>query len=435
MKLFSIFIASLIMTSCIDGTTSKMGDTKPSTIDLFEAIDNPVKQMLLSDVAEDIEIIPLETTSESALDLIRNLISFNKGFIVYTRKNRCVFFDKSGKIQRIYHVVGQGPEEVIYPQGAGYDERTKSLEIYGFATNTISSYGLDGTFRNKIRVYRDMTAIVANSDAREERVYRNVDGYHVMRRFLPAGSLDNPWQILIRDSANKKIAEIIDPIALKYKDKSITNEEFGNINYMSDWFERTPVLSLYKGTRSIMFDGNDTIYSLASTKERLYRKYLLLTGSENVPIEEMHKMDLSEGYLNKYIHTKDIIESKDYLYLVSENKNNSYLIRFDKNTGKTSSIHEKGENKKTELGGFMRRKVKTPEFTDDLAGGCSFFPDHTNDNEWIGVIPADRLLTEIDIDELEQKEVKLPHRKLQLIKVLKNLKEDDNPVLMIVKLK
>ena len=161
----------------------------------------------------------------------------------------------------------------------------------------------------------------------------------------------------------------------------------------------------------------------------------MLTGSENVPIEEMHKMDLSEGYLNEYIHTKDIIESKDYLYLVSDNKNNSYLVRFDKNTGKTSSIHEKGENKKTELGGFMSRKVKTPEFTDDLTGGCSFFPDHTNDNEWIGVIPAERLLTEIDIKELEKKEVKLPHRKQQLINVLKNLKDDDNPVLMIVKLK
>ena len=66
------------MTSCIDGTTSKIGVAKPSTIDLFEAIDNPVKQMLLSDVAEDIEIVPLETTNESVLDLNRKMISFNE---------------------------------------------------------------------------------------------------------------------------------------------------------------------------------------------------------------------------------------------------------------------------------------------------------------------------------------------------------------------
>jgi len=45
------------------------------------------------------------------------------------------------------------------------------------------------------------------------------------------------------------------------------------------------------------------------------------------------------------------------------------------------------------------------------------------------------LLHEIDIEELERKEVKLPHRKQQLIDVLRNLNEDDNPVLMIVKLK
>ena len=85
--------------------------------------------------------------------------------------------------------------------------------------------------------------------------------------------------------------------------------------------------------------------------------------------------------------------------------------------------------------GIHVRRADAPGFTDDLAGGCSFFPRHTNDNEWIGVIPAERLLHEIDIEELERKEVKLPHRKKQLIDVLRNLNEDDNPVLMIVKLK
>ena len=142
-----IFVALCLLSAC--GSKQKEVDEagKPLVIDLHEAINNPVKQMLLSDAAEDIEIIPLETTSESALDLIRNLTSFDEGFIVYTQQDRCVFFDKNGKTQRIYHMQGQGPEEVIYPMGASYDERTKSIEIWGFATNTISSYGLDGTFK------------------------------------------------------------------------------------------------------------------------------------------------------------------------------------------------------------------------------------------------------------------------------------------------
>ena len=430
-----IFVALCLLSAC--GSKQKEVDEagKPLVIDLHEAINNPVKQMLLSDAAEDIEIIPLETTSESALDLIRNLTSFDEGFIVYTQQDRCVFFDKNGKTQRIYHMQGQGPEEVIYPMGASYDERTKSIEIWGFATNTISSYGLDGTFRNKIRVYRDMSAIVADGDAREERIYRNVDGYHVMRRLLPAGSLDNPWQILIRDSANRKVAEITDPIALKYKDKSISNEEFGSISYMSAWCERTPVLSLYKGTRSIMFDGNDTIYRLATSKNKIYRRFLMKTSSEQIPIEQLHKLDMSDDYLNKYIRPRDLLESQDYMYIHCENKANAYLVRFNKETGEMFSFCVQGKNERSAVSGMMRRLIDRPEFTDDLTGGCSFFPNHTNDNEWIGVIPAERLLTEIDIEELEKKEVKLTHRKQQLINVLKNLKEDDNPVLMIVKLK
>ena len=409
---------------------------RPLIIDLQTAINKPVKEMLLSDVAEDIEIVPLETTENSLFANVRNIMSFGEGFIVYNRQHgdKCVYFDRNGKVKHIFHYKGQGPEEVIYPCGAGYDERTKSLEIFGLFTNTLASYGLDGTFRKTVRVYKEYSPIYAEADVREERTYRNVDGYHVMRRMLPSGDPDNPWQILIRDSANRRIAVIADPIALKYKDMSVS-EEPDKIIMTTSWNERSPVMTLYKGSRSILFDGNDTIYRLSLSQGRLYRRYLMKTGSDRVPIGQMHKADLSDNYLNKYIHPKDMLESKEYVFIVCENGANSYLVRFSKETGEMGSVFTEGKNERSAVMGVMRRRVKTPEFIDDLAGGCSFFPDHTNDNEWIGVISAERLLNELDINEQEKRKVKLPHRKQQLIEVLKNLKEDDNYILMVVKLK
>lgn len=45
------------------------------------------------------------------------------------------------------------------------------------------------------------------------------------------------------------------------------------------------------------------------------------------------------------------------------------------------------------------------------------------------------LLEQVDIDELKQSEVLLPEKRNQLVRILENLKEDDNPVIMVATLK
>ncbi len=58
-----------------------------------------------------------------------------------------------------------------------------------------------------------------------------------------------------------------------------------------------------------------------------------------------------------------------------------------------------------------------------------------NENSWIAKYEATDLLEQIDIDELKVTEVLMPEEKAQLIRILENLKEDDNPVIMIATLK
>lgn len=80
------------------------------------------------------------------------------------------------------------------------------------------------------------------------------------------------------------------------------------------------------------------------------------------------------------------------------------------------------------------RKVKEPEFTNDLCGGPSFYPDHHNAREWIGVYEPEDLLNKMNTPEFNTY-AKLPDKKEQLNSLLKIIKEDDNPILFIVKLK
>lgn len=58
-----------------------------------------------------------------------------------------------------------------------------------------------------------------------------------------------------------------------------------------------------------------------------------------------------------------------------------------------------------------------------------FYPFDQNENSWIAKYEATDLLEQIDIDELKVTEVLMPEKKAQLIRILENLKEYDNPVI------
>lgn len=81
------------------------------------------------------------------------------------------------------------------------------------------------------------------------------------------------------------------------------------------------------------------------------------------------------------------------------------------------------------------RKVSNPQFTNDLCGGLPFYPRSQTNNQWIALYEAADLLEQIDTDNLKNSDVLLPKKRDQLVQILQTLKEDDNPIVMIVTLK
>ena len=82
----------------------------------------------------------------------------------------------------------------------------------------------------------------------------------------------------------------------------------------------------------------------------------------------------------------------------------------------------------------LYREVPVPQFTNDLSGGLGFFPYFQNEHQWITMLDAEDLL-EIDLNELEQDNLIFSNERDQLIQVLKRMKLDDNPIIMIATLK
>lgn len=435
---FAFLLYLLLATSCFhDGKTHTTQNT--NIIDVSAAISNDINQMLLSDVAEDLEIIPLYTSEKSVFDYskIKHIVSYKNGFLISVG-NQIKNFSRKGDYIRDVGFFGQAPTAFLYPESVGYNDQGNEIYVTsGFSmTNDLRVYDVDGKYKRSLKIAKDGEYITTSSMRIETAEYRFIDGYHVLRRMLPIPDMRRePWQIMVKDSLNNFVSTIVDPTLIQFRQQLINIGGFDISRAGEYWSAFEPVICCYKGKRSIMFDGNDTIYNWGKAKRKLFHRYLLKTGSQFVAVKDLHQLDKTEDYLNRYVHPIYLMESRDFLYVVVEHEKYAYLCKFNKKTGEICSIRNKGEIRFSELMNVHYRRIQLPQFTDDITGGCSFYPDHHNDHEWIGVIPAERLLTEIDIDELEQKEVKLPHRKQQLINVLKNLKEDDNPVLMIVKLK
>ena len=64
-----------------------------------------------------------------------------------------------------------------------------------------------------------------------------------------------------------------------------------------------------------------------------------------------------------------------------------------------------------------------------------FYPTSTTDRQWLYAYNSFDLLEQVDIEELKRSEILLLEKRDQLIKILENLKENDNPVIMVTTLK
>lgn len=432
----------LLIVCCIACTNSNKKTTE-TTSETIQHIDIsglrfPDGKLLLSDAADDIEIIPLETTDKSIFDgkKIRNIVADQENIFINVSR-RILHFNRKGKYIKDIGRFGQGPADFMYSTGIGLDESGKTLYVASNMSveNKLVSYSYAGKHINTIQIAKEGAWLSGNTNHRELRDYCFVNGQHIIRRRLP---LPDPtkenWQIMIKDTTNGLVAEIYDPSILEYQTdfKKNSGTELNRVN--TYWEAFAPVMNRYDNQITFLFEANDTLYGYNQATQQLSPRYIVYCANR-LSFEETHVMDKSSKYFDTFIQLKDLLETRDFLYLVAEKEKYAYLLRVDKKSGEIQSKRREGEIKFAPIMQIHYRDVPEPEFTNDLCGGLSFYPDHHNAKEWIGVYNPEDLLENIDTNELEETDVVLPEKRNRLLEVIKKLKEDDNPVLMIVKLR
>ncbi len=378
-----------ICCSCKGNPKAQSVNVEDCVVIPFESVIENEHEVLLSNLAEKVEYIPLQTDSSCLVGNCweNNIIRSKKYYFLADGKNLFQYL-LNGKFIRNIGSVGQGPGE--YTWITDIDVLDESNRIFVSSGEKINVYDTEtgGFIRALPCSYIDCQFRMLN-DSIAFRFLYNING-QVKHRILITASQGDTIQAYTRSdlfTVKEDMAFMIGSPNDRYIYRSGSN-----ICYRENY--------------------NDTIFTV--TKQMLIPRYIINLGKYHLPLEyrfevlgdEKKFADMAANYLA--IHP---IETKDYLFISYEGWNDDKesmgkLVIYDKRNGECYRV----------AGGRLK---------DDMNHFFDFRPmvaldDHT----LLKVFPA-----EIILKYAKKNPSIFEHESL------KSLGEDDNPVLMIVTLK
>lgn len=387
----------------------------------------------ISEVAEDIRYIPLETTEYSLVGG-RVRVLYEKGRIYITDQTFILkIFDNEGKFLRNFDRRGRGPQEYFFPEVVYVSPQTGNLIINSpNTTRSVFKYDSTGKFIGKFATPENQRFSIDSPLWLDDNSYVSIiqsykdkpessavvyDSLGKVKLFFPIPKLP-PYQIfeeLKLDMALRNQDGTITMVKDKSDEKIIRNPDM-------------PFLYRFKDKIRVVYDSNDSVLSIGSDlivdtpyifnygKFRNYsmdRSSIDAAKGEHVSLMGRDKVMETDNFLLLHVALRDYAHepyekkraSGDGAYAL----NDSYAI-FNKENGKFSLLNQP---EKGVLG-----------FRENLMGGPPFWPTYVSyDNSMVMIISAASLI------EYASKHAVSP----KLAEIVKNLKDTDNPIVVIAK--
>ena len=369
------YLFSFLCLCCVLSVSAQ----KPVVINLAKAISESPKEIMLNELASDIRYVPLETTDDCLMNNEFYIMQYTGEDII---TSGIFHFDKNGKFLNKIGSKGQGPEEYLQGLFAFGDWKNKLLYVQNWTT--LTCYGFDGTFVRSVPTPQLNMGAAGLFD--ENHILYSNDIYYADKA--------NPIQLYMVDSQNGKTVS-------KWRGHLEENKKYGMILTSRDF--------MYNYDNSLFYKPalENVIFKILSPKKRqLVYKFDCSGKDIDVSADEV---DPKKRF--QFLSVYWVKETAQYLFVNYGMKNISRLGIYDK-------------EKKT----FTNVTIK-----DNLAGGYDIHPAWTSDdNHLLMVYYAGGLLQD---KEKRYSTGLLPERKKELDELLKNIKEDDNPVVILVTLK
>lgn len=351
------------------------------------------KTVQLSSIGNELEYIPLETTSESVLKRI-NHIAFSNSFIFISDFQRLLQFDRKGNFIRQIGTIGRGPGEYIHVTTFCIDEKLDRVYIIAWGTKSVLEFDFQGNFIRSFQKPFDSGHFVINDT--NSFVFQLVDGV--------AGS-DSDFKLYITDNNGRPLIKI-----RNYNKRTSTHGIL---------IGKTPMYFFNDSIRYMQF-GNDTLYTMCSGELDPYAIFNLgkmkMDTDPSIPFQNPEREEiLSE--LNQKLWIENIDEDNNFMYL-------------ELNYGLSDSSATCVVNKKNSEISVLQSGA----FKNDIDDGMDFWPKYVfMESILIDYSDAYKILTYIHHMETRAEE-NVNLTSYSHFRGLSNLlTEDSNPVLIVLR--
>ncbi|MHC1779854.1 MAG: 6-bladed beta-propeller [Bacteroidales bacterium] len=377
----------------------------------------------LSEIATNIRYIPLETNRSSVVG--SPVVLYENGRIYIRSLGKTKVFDTLGKYLFTFDRRGRGPEEYSYasnPTIVGYSGDITVTERKGDST-ILKYYSRDGIFIKDISVPNPNNNFLANTVVLNPNLYI----VHVSNSLLRP---ERKNIAILFDSLSNLIGFVPKPVVkMKRKKNDVRTIVLGNKTVNIDAGDVSAYLKISRDKIKVYSSMGDTIY--AFEKGELKPEYALFYGKykkENYVIPQ-----------NPHEIAKDFINISNFIYFETVNllliefnlrgfAHEPYIggaYIFGNKTKRTTSLAL--FNKVTKEFTIMNQPVKgCPGFRENLMSGPPFNPHHLSYDGHIASIYYPGTLISYASKNTVSEEFK---------KMVAGLKETDNPVVAIAKLK
>ena len=347
------------------------------------------QEVLLSEIAEKVKIVPLETKPECLVAKVsQGMIQMVDHNLFIPCSEGLLQFTDDGKFVRSVVKRGQGPGEYSIIRFIAANDRLK--QIYIMDNGRILTYTVDGNYAGESKMPFCWQFTLLGDSTYVGYFYNNT------------GQKKDRLVLVNRQGETLKTYP-------QYDQFTIAN----GLNYYL-WGRYDRYVYSFKEEACCKEYYNDTVFTV--TSEQLQPRYILDLGKYKIPKER--RFEILEGNWQAYSEPAqaylrpDFHETSQWVFLP--------YTSWD--------VTNKDESPRLALYDKKKRtcyKVKNNRIKNDMQGSLPFYPETR--------IADDVLLYYLEASEVLELAEEDPS--ILEYEQLKNLKEDDNPVLMIVTLK
>jgi len=385
-----ILLGFLLSTSLIIGQDLP-GNQKLQVIDISSGY-NTNKTLKLSDIAQSVEYIPLETKPDALISKVSQVALSNDHLFVLDEKvNKLFVFGRNGRYITTVGRFGKGPGEFQRLYHFEVNPDLNIIYLFDLGSHKILKYDYDGSYLGHTK--QPLLGFWVSMINNKYFVYFYPDrSIKITKGFYKAIVTDLEGNII------SKISE--QPISkeLKFKSPCSMQSSVFKLNNKAYYWEVT----------------SDTIFFL-SDDFKLIPSAVVNQGPNTFPKDKMYDGSFVIKKFSEYSTIIWMLQTNELLF-------GQGITRF-----RLASILY---NKKTQACYNVANNMKLIE--NDFDYGPGFWP--------LGKFDDNTLYTSIDVidirDKLYHQDIKEGLRaKSRLTNLIRNKKELDNPIIMIVKLK